>query len=248
MTLRPLDARAETRECHDRRKLCDESLKGGTCGTDHALSWSNSVRYLSPGDAIDRWRPATRRPSGHPPFDQSAASVRSRRSPTVLCASNLRLARLCAVFGRLEAFLPAMAAANDALAQEDPRSRDIEELTDPEGEHIEMVRRPSLFISPVSPCPASPHSDTTTRARRRTWRAACWRARPQRRLTSRSSRSTRPASSASWRTPRQTSRPPSTSCRCPRVRRRLWRKRRRPGSRVKAPPLAAPEPGSCDSA
>tara|TARA_B100000795_G_scaffold228244_1_gene184899 strand:+ start:489 stop:590 length:102 start_codon:yes stop_codon:yes gene_type:complete len=33
-----------------------------------------------------------------------------------------------------------MAAANDALAQEDPRSRDIEELTDPEGEHIEMVR------------------------------------------------------------------------------------------------------------
>ena len=66
--------------------------------------------------------------------------MRSRRSPTVLCASNLRLARLCAVFGRLEAFLPAMAAANDALAQEDPKSRDIEELTDPEGEHIEMVR------------------------------------------------------------------------------------------------------------
>ena len=89
--------------------------------------------------------------------------------------AHLRLARLCAVFGRLEAFLPAMAAANDALAQEDPRSRDIEELTDPEGEHIEMVRRPSLFISPVSPCPALPHSDTTMRGavRRRTWRAAC---------------------------------------------------------------------------
>ena len=39
-----------------------------------------------------------------------------------------------------------MAAANDALAQEDPKSHDIEELTDPEGEHIEMVRpfRPAL--------------------------------------------------------------------------------------------------------
>ena len=54
------------------------------------------------------------------------------------------LARLCAVFGRLEAFLPAMAAANDALAREDPKSHDIEELTDPTGEHIEMVR-PSLL-------------------------------------------------------------------------------------------------------
>ena len=65
-----------------------------------------------------------------------------------MCAHSL-LARLCAVFGRLEAFLPAMAAANDALAREDPKSHDIEELTDPTGEHIEMVR-PSL-LSPLLP-------------------------------------------------------------------------------------------------
>jgi len=71
--------------------------------------------------------------------------VRSRGTPTVrtMCAHSL-LARLCAVFGRLEAFLPAMAAANDSLAREDPKSHDIEELTDPTGEHIEMVR-PSLL-------------------------------------------------------------------------------------------------------
>ena len=46
----------------------------------------------------------------------------------------------CTVFGRLEAFLPAMQAANNALAQEDPKRHDIEELSDPDGEHIEMVR------------------------------------------------------------------------------------------------------------
>ena len=71
-----------------------------------------------------------------------------------MCAHSL-LARLCAVFGRLEAFLPAMAAANDALAREDPKSHDIEELTDPTGEHIEMVR-PSL-LSPHLPAQL-PHS------------------------------------------------------------------------------------------
>ena len=71
-----------------------------------------------------------------------------------MCAHSL-LARLCAVFGRLEAFLPAMAAANDSLAREDPKSHDIEELTDPTGEHIEMVR-PSL-LSPHLPAQL-PHS------------------------------------------------------------------------------------------
>ena len=85
-----------------------------------------------------------------------------------MCAHSL-LARLCAVFGRLEAFLPAMAAANDALAQDDPKSHDIEELTDPEGAHIEMVRPPFL------PYPAFPHF-RYHQARHRTWRVAFWKA------------------------------------------------------------------------
>ena len=52
-----------------------------------------------------------------------------------------------------------MSAANDALAQEDPKSHDIEELSDPEGAHIEMVRppflsMPSLSTLPIPPCTA----------------------------------------------------------------------------------------------
>ena len=46
-----------------------------------------------------------------------------------------------------------MRAANDALAQDDPKGHDIEELSDPEGAHIEMVR--------PSSCPAFPHPDLT---------------------------------------------------------------------------------------
>ena len=34
-----------------------------------------------------------------------------------------------------------MRAANEALAEVDPKRHDIEELSDPEGQHIEMVRR-----------------------------------------------------------------------------------------------------------
>ena len=47
-----------------------------------------------------------------------------------------------AVFSRLEAFLPTMQAANEALAEQadDPKRHDIEELSNPEGPHIEMVR------------------------------------------------------------------------------------------------------------
>ena len=52
-----------------------------------------------------------------------------------------------AVLGRLEAFLPAMQAANEALKEEDATSHDIEELSDPDGPHIEMVRHPG-----PSPC------------------------------------------------------------------------------------------------
>jgi hypothetical protein len=140
-----------------------------------------------------------------------------------------------------------MAAANDALAQEDPKSHDIEELTDPEGEHIEMVRpfRPAL-PQPYTTTggsepgvlegkPANPNPQTLPLALTlyRTWRVAFWRASRLRRRTSRSSRSTRPASSANWRTHRQASRPPSSSFRCPRDRRQLWRELRRLASMAK---------------
>ena len=79
-----------------------------------------------------------------------------------MCTHSL-LARLCAVFGRLEAFLPAMAAANDALAWEDPKSHDIEELIDPTGEHIEMVRPslPSLATFHTSTEPGVRHAQSS---------------------------------------------------------------------------------------
>jgi hypothetical protein len=76
---------------------------------------------------------------------------------------------LASVFARLEAFLPTMREANDKLAEqhaEDPQSADIENLTDPEGQHIEMV-------CAITNGPGSAGPNDALPLPRRTWRVVC---------------------------------------------------------------------------